>query len=719
MIKQKLLRAHQAPEEVFERGAAVFGFGGGEEGGGFFEFASGGGAGEGEEVGFFDDLGVGLLAGEQGVEAVVFLGELLVQGLSIRDVEGLGHAGFVRALAFAGGDAVGAAETFEEVAGDVAVGQLQGAEAHGVGVGSAAVGVATVDFEGGGRGGDLADGIEQHLGFQSAWDVVGAVAEVGDVFGKGDAAALVGLALQNGAHEGFQVELLLHEVLARGGEERFVAGGIGDAEVIDGLDEATAEKVCPHAVHDGALEELIIGAGEPVRERDASILAGGHRDGLQGIERTRRLRFAGERRDEIALRVAEKHAFIGLRAVFRAHTGEEIREGVVLIVGPLFHRVVVTLRAADGGAEEGDADGFGALRRLVIEDEKVAAAVLERAAGGGEQITHHGVPRRVRGDVTADPVVIRPHGLRHEFVAIHEEEIAPSMRPVIDELGPLQQRVNEVVAFVRGLVGEEGLRFFHRGQNADCIEKRPAQELRVRGATGGRDVQLAQFRQNMLVDEVARFQGREGFHVRLARIRHGDGGDAQQAQIPGADRCLTAARGLDEAAVIHGGHAGVGGVVFAPAGDVLAVPVAEFRGDFELHALASLRDEMRLRHAERRDARIIRLRPRCPRRDPIDDGFVFRRIHLETLVALVRHRFDRFEEKEAASWIFECQAAAIRTPRDRKPVALVIETTQREAEAALSRRRAMAGTHRAAVAGEDRLDGIAEGRGFGGCRGGG
>ena len=427
MIKQKLLRAHQAPKQIFQCDAAVFGFGGGEHRGGFFEFAVGGGAGEGEEVGFFDDLGVGLLAGEEGVEAVIFLSELLVQRVAVGDVEGLGHAGFVGALAFAGGDAVGAAEALQEVASDVAVGQLQGAEAHGVGVGGAAVGVAAVNFEGGGRGGDLRHRVEQHLGLQTARDVVGAVAEVGDVFGKGDAAALVGLALQNGAHEGLQIELLLHEMLAGGGEERFVAGGIGDAEVIDGFDEAAAEEVGPHAVHDGALEEFVVGAGEPVREGDAAILGGGHRNGLRGIERARRLRFAGEWRDDLALRVAEKHAFVGLRTVFGPNAGEEVREGIVLIVSPFFHRVVVALRAGDGGAHEGHADGFGAFGGLVIEDEEIRAAVLERAAAGGEQITHYGVPRRVRGDVAAYPVVVGPHGLGHQFVAIDEQEIAPAV----------------------------------------------------------------------------------------------------------------------------------------------------------------------------------------------------------------------------------------------------------------------------------------------------
>jgi hypothetical protein len=89
VVKQKLLRSHQAPEDVFESGATVFRFGGGEELGGFRDFAFGGFASQRHKIGFLDDLGVGLLAGEQGVEAVVFLRELEVQGLAVRDVEGL------------------------------------------------------------------------------------------------------------------------------------------------------------------------------------------------------------------------------------------------------------------------------------------------------------------------------------------------------------------------------------------------------------------------------------------------------------------------------------------------------------------------------------------------------------------------------------------------------------------------------------------------------
>ena len=290
------------------------------------------------------------------------------------------------------------------------------------------------------------------------------------------------------------------------------------------------------------------------------------------------------------------------------------------------------------------------------------------------------------------------------------------MRPVIDELRPLQQRIDDAVAFVGGFVSEESLRFLRRGQNADGIEKRAADEFGVACSCGRRDVQLAKFGQNMLVDEITRLQHGEGGGVEFARLRHGDGGDAQQAQIPRTDRRLATAGGFDEAAVIDGGHAGVGGVVFAPARDVLAVTIAEFRRDFERHTFSGLRDEMRLRHAERHNARIIRLRPRCPRRDPIRDGFVFRRIHLEALVALVRHRFDRLQQKQTPRRVFERETTPIRTARDRKPVALVIETAQRKPEASLSCGGTVAGTHRATVAREDRLDGVAEGGRFGGVQ---
>lgn len=53
MIKQKLLLAHQALQEVFQRVPAGFGFGLVSRAVAFFEFAGGGGAGE-EKQSFHD-----------------------------------------------------------------------------------------------------------------------------------------------------------------------------------------------------------------------------------------------------------------------------------------------------------------------------------------------------------------------------------------------------------------------------------------------------------------------------------------------------------------------------------------------------------------------------------------------------------------------------------------------------------------------------------------
>ena len=105
----------------------------------------------------------------------------------------------------------------------------------------------------------------------------------------------------------------------------------------------------------------------------------------------------------------------------------------------------------------------------------------------------------------ADPIVIRPHRGGREFVTIDEQEITPAVRPVIDELRSLKQRVDESIAFVRGLVCEEGAGFLERGQHADGVEIGASQELMILGAFGWRDVQLAQFFQSELVDEVSWF----------------------------------------------------------------------------------------------------------------------------------------------------------------------------------------------------------------------
>src|ERR1044072_3871030 len=73
-------------------------------------------------------------------------------------------------------------------------------------------------------------------------------------------------------------------------------------------------------------------------------------------------------------------------------------------------------------------------------------AVLVCAALGGDDFSDEHVPRRVRGDVVADEPVVGPHRRRPQPFARDEQQIDPFMRPVVYELGPLEQRLDEAIA---------------------------------------------------------------------------------------------------------------------------------------------------------------------------------------------------------------------------------------------------------------------------------
>ena len=154
--------------------------------------------------------------------------------------------------------------------------------------------------------------------------------------------------------------------------------------------------------------------------------------------------------------------------------------------------------------------------------------------------------------------------------------------------------MDESVTFIASLIRQKGSCFIERGQNADGVQKNTPEKFMILGASGGRDVQFTQFIQRVLVDEVTRLQCGKDIGFDLAGIRDGDGHKCELAQIPSADGAFATARCFDESAVIDGGHAGICGVVFGPASDVFAMSVAELGGDFELHRLSRLGDQMRL-----------------------------------------------------------------------------------------------------------------------------
>ena len=83
---------------------------------------------------------------------------------------------------------------------------------------------------------------------------------------------------------------------------------------------------------------------------------------------------------------------------------------------------------------------------VFVQDVEIGGAIFERAALRGQYLADEEVPWRVGGDVVANPVVIRPHRRSFQFPALDQQQVGAPVSPVIHELGPPQQRVDELVA---------------------------------------------------------------------------------------------------------------------------------------------------------------------------------------------------------------------------------------------------------------------------------
>src|SRR5687768_6894963 len=92
------------------------------------------------------------------------------------------------------------------------------------------------------------------------------VARVVLVERHGTAGQLVDPALKDGARQLFEVVAIADEITRQSVEQFRVRRRVGDAEIVDRLDETAAQKVAPDAV-DGYLREgKVIAADQPVGE---------------------------------------------------------------------------------------------------------------------------------------------------------------------------------------------------------------------------------------------------------------------------------------------------------------------------------------------------------------------------------------------------------------------------------------------------------------------
>ena len=270
---------------------------------------------------------------------------------------------------------------------------------------------------------------------------------------------LVGRRGHDRADQALHVEPVLDEVRGDRRKQLLVRRGVGRAQVVDRMHETAAEQAAPHAVHDRARELRVVGRCQPCGDIGPPVLARSRRHG-HPVERAWRQRDAQPRMQDLSFvrRVHERClAFRGERAVvvFHGDAREQVRELVVVALGPLLHRVVVAPRARERQAEKRLRVVLGDVDRIPMDQEVIGGAHAIGASRSRRELADEAVPGRVGGNRRPNPVVERSDVALTERPARHEQHVGPLVRPEIDELRTLEQRVHEPRALVGCRVGEE------------------------------------------------------------------------------------------------------------------------------------------------------------------------------------------------------------------------------------------------------------------------
>ena len=192
---------------------------------------------------------------------------------------------------------------------------------------------------------------------------------------------------------------------ASGVEQFLVRGRIGDPHVVFRIDQAAAEEVLPVAVDQRRGEELVVLGGHPVDQRLPRIVVGRDRGrlGAQSGGRNRLLRLGIGRRGSAP--VIHDPLFANLRARLALHAREEGREAVVVLLAPLFERMVMAAGTLDSQAQEQLGRVFDLLVAVLHFAIPGHRRVLADFAGRGQQLPHDLVVGNVGVQAVANPVV--------------------------------------------------------------------------------------------------------------------------------------------------------------------------------------------------------------------------------------------------------------------------------------------------------------------------
>ncbi len=286
------------------------------------------------------------------------------------------------------------------------------------------------------------------------------------------------------------------------------------------------------------------------------------------------MRLSCARLDEFTVGVDEQRALAIPAAIvsapaFCANPGEQVGEGVVLVVCPFLERMVVAFCAVDGEAEEGLAHVFSHRFGVLMDGVKVCCALGQAVAFCGDYLTDNLVPRRIIGDARTEPRVVGFDGIRPEIGSVDEENVGEPVRPVVHELGALEEGFDEAAPLFGMFICEERLDFCSCGQGADCIDHGATQEGGVVARWGGRDAETLELSDHSAVDGV-------GYRVRVPSVGRqrillwsDEASDDDPAGEPCGDGTCAVADDLDlSGGIVHFRDGFIRRRELRPAGDV-------------------------------------------------------------------------------------------------------------------------------------------------------
>jgi hypothetical protein len=455
--------------------------------------------------------------------------------------------------------------------------------------------------------------------------------------------------------------MILDELVGQGVEQRLVRGGVGGAEVVDGLDEADGEEASPEPIHDGPRERAVAGRGHPGGEHGAGVLAVFQLD-ARPIQRSGAEELAGPGlgdadlprvgRCPLATAATGRHAdvdggslVVGLAV--ELHAAEEGGHAVIVVLRVAFERVVVALRALDPDAEEGVGRRLGEVLGPAVDEVIAAGRLLAERPPGRQHVADDLVPGPIRAHLLAEPVRERADPFPAAPVAVALQavlhQLAPGRRPRIDVCLALQEPIDQGRALRGARVGLEGEDGVGVGERAGQVEGDAAEERPVVAARRRRQPHRAQHLHDVVVDPVRplREQGR----IDLLVVRRRDDVDGDLPLEAGHDRRGTGAEGRHLAVLVDAGEALLVRLEQGEPGHVAAQPAAVDREDLEgARPLRPIRGRRRL-DDDRRDLRLGLRRARRPGGDPGQERLVFRRADREPVPPLVRHDQQRLGQE--------------------------------------------------------------------------